>query len=150
MPSVVVNVVKYERANYSTLGDLLTTITTSHQHIIMMKIVIPPELQHYPVTRRARDGLVVWWRWQLWRISTIKGDKWNEKKERETERDMEGKDERGVRTIAPYSTLAVDVKHPSRSQWKAQQIRRWPVCIHYQSAHAPAPALNIRLPLMSA
>lgn len=87
---------------------------------------------------------------QLWRISTIKGDKWNEKKKRVRQREIWWKDERGVRTIAPYSTLAVDVKHPSRSQWKAQQIRRWPVCIHYQSAHAPAPALNIRLPLMSA
>lgn len=57
MPSVVVNVVKYERANYSSLGDLLTTITTSHQHIIMMEIVIPAELQHYPDTSRTRrDG----------------------------------------------------------------------------------------------
>lgn len=54
MPSVVVNVVEYERANYSTLGDLLTTITTSHQHIIMMEIVIPQELQHYPVTSSPR------------------------------------------------------------------------------------------------
>lgn len=34
MPSVAVNVAEYERANYSTLGDLLTTITASHQHII--------------------------------------------------------------------------------------------------------------------
>lgn len=58
MPSVVVNVVKYERANYSTLGDLLTTITTSHQHIIMMEIVIPRELQHYPVTCRPKTGLL--------------------------------------------------------------------------------------------
>lgn len=62
MPSVVVNVAKYERANYGTLGDLLTTITTSHQHIIMMEIAIPRELQRYPVTPaacvRARgDGL---------------------------------------------------------------------------------------------
>lgn len=57
MPSVVVNVVKYERANYSSLGDLLTTITTSHQHIIMMEIVIPQELQHYPVTSNSRRGL---------------------------------------------------------------------------------------------
>lgn len=57
MPSVVVNVVKYERANYSTLGDLLTTITTFHQHIILMEIVIPQELQHYPVTSSRR--------WQL-------------------------------------------------------------------------------------
>lgn len=59
MPSVVVNVVKYERANYSTLGDLLTTITTSHQHIIVMEIVILRQLQHYPVRsrpRRACDG----------------------------------------------------------------------------------------------
>ncbi len=72
-------------------------------------------------------------------------------KRRVGQREIWSKDESGgVRTIAPYSTLAVDVKHPSRSQWKAQQIRRWPVCIHYQSAHAPAPALNIRLPLMSA
>ena len=38
MPSVVVNVVKYERANYSSPGDLLTTITTSHQHIIITTI----------------------------------------------------------------------------------------------------------------
>lgn len=60
MPSVVVNVVKYERANYGTLGDLLTTITTSHQHIIMMEIVIPQELQHYPVTSWPRRA----WRWQ--------------------------------------------------------------------------------------
>lgn len=57
MPSVVVNVAKYERANYSTLGDLLTTITTSHQHIIMMEIVIPRELQHYPVTSRPGTAL---------------------------------------------------------------------------------------------
>lgn len=154
MPSVVVNVVKYERANYSTLGDLLTTITTSHQHIIMMEIVIPRELQHYPVTSRPRRACCVMAvTAQLWRISTIKEDKWNEKKKKKKRvrrREIWRKDERGVRTIAPYSTLAVDVKHPSRSQWKAQQIRRWPVCIHYQSAHAPAPALNIRLPLMSA
>ena len=54
MPSVVVNVVKYERANYSTLGDLLTTITTSHQHIIMMEIVVLLELQHYSVTSSPR------------------------------------------------------------------------------------------------
>lgn len=59
MPSVVVNVVKYERANYSTLGDLLTTITTSHQHIIMMEIVIPRELQHYPVTSSPRQACCV-------------------------------------------------------------------------------------------
>lgn len=150
MPSVVVNVVKYERANYSSLGDLLTTITTSHQHIIMMEIVIPRELQHYPDTLSPRQACCLMAvTAQLWRISTIKEDKWNEKK-RERHREIWWKDERGVRTIAPYSTLAVDVKHPSRSQWKAQQIRRWPVCIHYQSAHAPAPALNIRLPLMSA
>lgn len=44
MPSVVVNVVEYERANYGTPGDLLTTITTSHQHIIMMEIVISPRI----------------------------------------------------------------------------------------------------------
>lgn len=58
MPSVVVNVVKYERANYSTLGDLLTTITTSHQHIIMMEIVIRRELQRYPVTSKPEKGLL--------------------------------------------------------------------------------------------
>lgn len=58
MPSVVVNVAKYERANYGTLGDLLTTITTSHQHIIMMEIVIPRELQRYPVTSAAAAAAV--------------------------------------------------------------------------------------------
>lgn len=59
MPSVVVNVAKYERANYGTLGDLLTTITTSHQHIIMMEIVIPRELQRYPVTSAAAAAACV-------------------------------------------------------------------------------------------
>lgn len=59
MPSVVVNVAKYERANYSTLGDLLTTITASHQHIIATEIVIRREITTLSCHIRRRERLVL-------------------------------------------------------------------------------------------
>lgn len=100
MPSVVVNVVKYERANYSTLGDLLTTITTSHQHIIVMEIVIPRQLQHYPVRSRPKRACCVMavTAWAL-KNQHNKGRQVKEKKKKrgETERDMvEGCGEGGL------------------------------------------------------